>query len=127
MATKFSTNQAFDLDPVGLNSQRVSSLLRAMGNPHRLYILCQLANGEKSVGELEKIIGLSQSALSQHLARLRREKLVKTRRQAQTIHYSLDGDQATRIIDVLFEICSNLDGPSPMSPDKENRSRAATG
>ena len=127
MATEFSTNQAFDLDPVGLNSQRASALLKAMGNPHRLYILCQLANGEKSVGELEKIIGLSQSALSQHLARLRREKLVKTRRQAQTIYYSLDGDQATRIINVLFKISSNLDEPSPMAPDKENRRRAATG
>ena len=127
MATEFSTNQAFDLNPAGLNSQRASALLKAMGNPHRLYVLRQLANGEKSVGELEKIIGLSQSALSQHLARLRREKLVKTRRQAQTIYYSLDGGRATRIIDALFEICSDLDGASPLGPDQETSPRAVNG
>ena len=84
------------------NAFRASALLKAMSNQHRLMILCQLAPGEKCVGELEEIIGLSQSALSQHLARLRRDELVQTRRQAQTIFYSLAGEEATAIIEVLY-------------------------
>ena len=56
-----------------------------MSNPHRLLVICKLAGGEKSVGELEKIIGLSQSGLSQHLAQLRRQNLVKTRPCPQVI------------------------------------------
>ncbi len=126
MATELSPHQAFDLDPVGLDSQRANALLKAMGNPHRLYVLYQLTNGEKSVGELEKLIGLSQSALSQHLARLRWEKLVKTRRQAQTIYYSLEGDRATRIIGALFEILSDFDESSTLDTDEANRGRAVT-
>ena len=127
MPTELTRNPVFDLEPIGPNAKRASALLKAMSNPHRLYVLCQLANGEKSVGELEKIIGLSQSALSQHLAKLRREKLVKTRRQAQTIFYSLDGDQATRILDALYEICADLDEGSPFGSNQNNPSRAALG
>ncbi len=84
------------------NARRASQLLKALSNEHRLLILCRLADGEKSVGELESMIGLSQSALSQHLARLRRDELVKTRREAQTIYYSLIGEEATQVIDVLY-------------------------
>ena len=76
-------------------------MLKAMGNPHRLVILCRLSEGPCSVGELEPVIGLSQSALSQHLARLRRDKLVTTRRDAQTIIYSLTDKRAATLIDVL--------------------------
>ncbi|AUG52374.1 ArsR/SmtB family transcription factor [Thalassospira marina] len=85
-------------------AERASGLLKAMSNQSRLMILCQLHNGERSVGELERIIGLSQSALSQHLARLRRDQLVKTRREAQTIYYSLHGDEAIRVIKTLYEL-----------------------
>lgn len=84
------------------NAQRASGLLKAMSNQHRLLILCQLLPGEKSVGELERIIGLSQSALSQHLARLRRDDLVRTRRAAQTIYYSLSGHEAKAVIETLY-------------------------
>lgn len=90
------------LDSMKENAFRASALLKAMSNQHRLMILCQLSQGEMCVGELEEIIDLSQSALSQHLARLRRDKLVKTRRQAQTIFYSLDGEEAPSIIEVLY-------------------------
>ncbi|MEQ8193391.1 MAG: metalloregulator ArsR/SmtB family transcription factor [Rhodospirillales bacterium] len=83
------------------NARHASMLLKAMSNPHRLLILCQLTDGEKCVGELETIVGLSQSALSQHLARLRRDNLVKTRRSAQTIYYSLAGDDVEVLIDAL--------------------------
>lgn len=75
------------------------TLLKALSNERRLKIVCTLYDGEKSVGELEHIVGLSQSALSQHLARLRRDKLVSTRRKAQTIYYSLSSDRA--VTDIL--------------------------
>lgn len=75
-----------------------SRFLKAISNKHRLLILCNLVETERSVGELEKIVGLSQSALSQHLARLRKEDVVKTRRDAQTIYYSL---QDENVVDVL--------------------------
>jgi DNA-binding transcriptional ArsR family regulator len=79
-------------------------LLKAMGNPHRLLVLCHLLGGEKNVGELERLVGLSQSALSQHLARLRRDGLVTTRRSAQTIYYSLAGNEAEAVIATLYRL-----------------------
>ncbi len=79
------------MDAVFLHQQarEVSTVLKTLSNEKRLQILCALSDGEKSVGELEPIVGLSQSALSQHLSRLRKDKIVKTRRDAQTIYYSL--------------------------------------
>ncbi|MDG4719080.1 MULTISPECIES: helix-turn-helix transcriptional regulator [Thalassospira] len=93
-----------ELNHLEQKAQQASTLLKAMSNQSRLLILCQLNEGEKSVGELERIVGLSQSALSQHLARLRRDKLVKTRREAQTIFYSLHGDEALRVIKTLYAL-----------------------
>ncbi len=81
-----------------------SKLLKAMSNRHRLLILCQLVRGERCVGELEAVVGLSQSALSQHLARLRRDAVVKTRRSAQTIYYSLAGEEANAVIRTLYDL-----------------------
>jgi DNA-binding transcriptional ArsR family regulator len=80
---------------------RASALLKAMGNKHRLMILCHLSETEACVSALEKVVGLSQSALSQHLAKLRHENLVKTRRHAQTIYYSLSGLVASEVIKTL--------------------------
>lgn len=76
-------------------------LLRAMANPHRLQILCVLGEGELSVGALNERIPLSQSALSQHLAVLRDDGLVATRREAQTIHYRVHPGPALDVIKVL--------------------------
>ncbi|MCW8836018.1 MAG: metalloregulator ArsR/SmtB family transcription factor [Rhodospirillales bacterium] len=98
-----------DLERIHNNAQRASRLLKAMSNQHRLLILCQLVPGEKSVGELEEIIGLSQSALSQHLARLRRDELVATRREAQTIYYSLSGEEACAVIETLYTLYCEQD------------------
>lgn len=81
-----------------------AGLLKALSNEKRLLIVCALYKGEKSVGELEQIVGLSQSALSQHLARLRRDRLVQTRRNAQTIYYSLDNQATHDILKCLYEI-----------------------
>lgn len=83
---------------------RVTDLLKAMANPSRLMILCQLAEGEKSVGEMESVIGLSQSGLSQHLAVLRRKGIVATRREAQSIYYSLASKEVEEIMASLYRI-----------------------
>lgn len=88
---------------------RVTDLLKAMANPSRLMILCQLAEGEKSVGEMESVIGLSQSGLSQHLAVLRRKRIVATRREAQSIYYSLASKEVEEIMASLYRIfCSRV-------------------
>ena len=81
--------------------KRASVVLKAMSNERRLMVLLHLAEGEKSVGELEALVGLSQSALSQHLARLRRDMIVQTRRSAQTIFYSLKGGEAETIMNAV--------------------------
>ncbi len=77
---------------------KISKLLKALANEKRLQILCLLMEGEKNVGELERQVELSQSALSQHLARLRADHIVDTRRDAQTIYYSLKCDKAGALI-----------------------------
>ncbi|WP_334130228.1 ArsR/SmtB family transcription factor [Sneathiella sp.] len=86
------------------NAQTASRFLKAISNTHRLLILCHLADSERSVGELEKIVGLSQSALSQHLARLRKEEVVKTRREAQTIYYSIQDENVLDVLQLLDNI-----------------------
>lgn len=84
-----------------------TSLLKAMANENRLRILCLLDEAELSVSELNARLSLSQSALSQHLAILRREGMVTTRRASQTIYYSLKGDQARVIIDAISRLYLN--------------------
>ncbi|MBR1605785.1 MAG: winged helix-turn-helix transcriptional regulator [Alphaproteobacteria bacterium] len=78
-----------------------SKILKAMGNKKRLQILYALWKNEKNVGELEDVVGLSQSALSQHLAVLRQSGVVKTRRQAQTIYYSIKNAVVLNILGIL--------------------------
>jgi ArsR family transcriptional regulator, virulence genes transcriptional regulator len=93
-----------DISLLQEKSLDASRFLKAMSNKHRLLILCNLVNTERSVGDLEKIVGLSQSALSQHLARLRKEEVVKTRRDAQTIYYSLQDENVVEVLELLFGI-----------------------
>lgn len=81
-----------------------AGLMKALGNESRLMILCLLADTERSVGELNELIPLSQSALSQQLARLRQQGIVKTRRESQTIYYRLADGPADRVINVLHDI-----------------------
>jgi len=85
---------------------KVTTILRAIGNSNRLRILNELADGnERSVSELENIIAtLSQSALSHHLGRLRRANIVRTRRESQTIYYSIDDHDVLRILRLLSHI-----------------------
>ncbi len=86
------------------SAARAATLLRLLGNERRLMILCQLADGEMSVGEIQPRVGLSQSALSQHLALLRAEGIVATRRDGQTIFYRLADPAAIRVIETLADI-----------------------
>ena len=89
------------------HAAEAAGIMKALGNESRLMILCLLADGERSVGELNEVIPLSQSALSQQLARLRQQGLVKTRRQSQTVFYRLAEGPADRIIHLLHDIyCS---------------------
>lgn len=81
-----------------------AGLMKALGNESRLMILCSLADRERSVGDLNEIIPLSQSALSQQLARLREQGLVNTRRESQTIYYSLADGPADRVIHLLYDL-----------------------
>jgi DNA-binding transcriptional ArsR family regulator len=81
-----------------------SIILKSMANRHRLLILYTLKGRECSAGELEEIVGLSQSALSQHLARLRKDGLVRTRRAAQTIFYRLPDNHARKILEIMHSI-----------------------
>jgi DNA-binding transcriptional ArsR family regulator len=80
-----------------------AGLMKALGNESRLIILCMLADRERSVGELNETIPLSQSALSQQLARLRQQGIVRTRRESQTIFYSLADGPAEKVIHLLHE------------------------
>ncbi len=81
---------------------QASDILKSLANPHRLLILCQLVNGECSVGQLAAFVKLRSSTVSQHLALLRRDGLVVTRRAGQTIWYGLASQPARKILEILF-------------------------
>ena len=92
------------------HAESAAQLLSAMANPKRLLILCSLVTGEMAVGALATTVDLSQSALSQHLAKLRALKLVKTRRHAQTIYYSIASDEVQAVLEVLYRLyCESPD------------------
>jgi len=86
------------------SARRAVPLLKAMSNPSRLVILCQLCEGERSVGELGEEVGLSQSGISQHLAVLRRERVVATRRDKQTVFYSLVSAEVMELMATLHRV-----------------------
>jgi DNA-binding transcriptional ArsR family regulator len=85
-------------------AELAARLLNSMSNPHRLRILCELHDCELMVGELQDRIGITQSNLSQQLSRLRRDGLVKTRRESQKIFYTLASDDVVKVIHVLHGI-----------------------
>ena len=92
------------LDIMEANAGRASNLLKSMANEARLMILCQLSQQEMTVSDLARTVPLSQSALSQHLGVLRRERLVKTRRESQFVWYSLDSEEAKAVIATLYDL-----------------------
>ena len=93
-------------DPEILSARagEAARLLEELANPRRLMILCELADGERSVGELVAVVGLQQAALSQHLARLRAARLVRTRRVSQMVFYRLSSPAAVAVINTLADI-----------------------
>lgn len=93
-----------DAKELAARAAEATRLLTALANEHRLAILCQLIEGERSVGKLVDAAGLTQSALSQHLAKLRAAGIVATRRDAQTIYYRLASPAAGSIMKTLAEI-----------------------
>ncbi len=93
-----------DLSAMAQHAGDAAELMRQLSNQNRLMIVCSLVDGELSVAALNERVPLSQSALSQHLASLRKSKLVATRRDGLTIYYRLQGDKAMRVIGLLKEM-----------------------
>jgi DNA-binding transcriptional ArsR family regulator len=111
VSRKSPSPPAIDPESMRAHASDAARLLKALGNENRLMLLCLLVEGERSVGELNARLALSQPALSQHLAVLREDGLVRTRREAQTIYYSLAEGPAQRIIDTLHGIYCADDRP----------------
>lgn len=86
------------------SADNAAAFLKALAHEGRLMILCHLSTGEKSVTELEQLLGARQAAVSQQLARLRHEGLVKARRDGKAIYYSLSDPKTTRLIALLYEL-----------------------
>ncbi|VVT10409.1 Transcriptional regulator (modular protein) [Rhizobium sp. EC-SD404] len=99
-----SSSLKSDAEALKLKSDEAADLLSAMSNAKRLLILCNLVEGEMPVGQLAETVGLSQSALSQHLAKLRARKLVSTRRDAQTIYYSIASESVYQVLETIGDI-----------------------
>jgi len=99
-------NTEAQIDPkrMAKAAQKASELMKTLGHKDRLMVLCHLTSGEKSVGELAGLLEIPQSPLSQHLARMRKESLVSTRREAQTIYYSLASGEAERFVNLMHEL-----------------------
>lgn len=103
-------NADINLTQMAQSATRASALMKTLGHKDRLMILCHLAVGEKSVGQIADLLEIPQSPLSQHLSRMRKEGLVDTRREAQTIFYSLKSGEASRIVEVLYELFCATEG-----------------
>ena len=92
-----------DLELMRENAAQAAGLMKLLSHPHRMIILCELKQGECSVSELSEKIGIPQSPLSQHLARMRHEGVVTTRREAQTVYYSLLGRKVSAVVSLLYD------------------------
>lgn len=102
-----------NLDIMHASAERAAEFLKSLSNRHRLLILCQLLEGERSVGELGQFLGARDSTVSQHLALLRREGLVRTRRDGQTIWYSVCSDPAREVLAALYRgFCQPMEKPT---------------
>ncbi|HET8730635.1 MAG TPA: metalloregulator ArsR/SmtB family transcription factor [Moraxellaceae bacterium] len=97
-----SPTRMADLLSMESHAEEAARLLRSLGNPNRLMVLCALSAGEMSVGELNAVVPLSQSALSQHLAVLREDSLVTSRRDGHAVFYSVPDGPALRVLEVLY-------------------------
>lgn len=92
-----------DIDTLMAEARKAGDLMKALSHESRLLILCILVEGEKSVSELEDIMNMPQAAVSQQLARLRFDRLVKTRRDGRMVYYSIADEEVTQLIEMLYE------------------------
>lgn len=99
-----SENTPRESDALEEHVQRAAQLMTMLSSPSRLRVLCRLAEGECSVGVLADRFGLSQPTMSQQLKKLREAGLVESRREAQTIYYSLHGDEVTEVLETLYKL-----------------------
>jgi ArsR family transcriptional regulator, virulence genes transcriptional regulator len=111
-----------DSNAMAANALRASGLLKALANPHRLLILCHLAEGEMSVGALEQLLKLRQPTLSQQLARLREDALVDTRRAGKMVYYRIASDDARQVIQLLYRLFCAAD-VKPLAGTVRSRER----
>ena len=95
---------SISIEQMEINATAAEALLKSLANSHRLMVLCYLVNGEMSVGELEMKLGLSQSSLSQHLAKLREQKIVGFRKEGTTVLYRIEDEKAMTILESLHGI-----------------------
>lgn len=96
--------QTLDIQQLRANADAAGQLLKALANPDRLLLLCQLSQGERNVSELESLLGIQQPTLSQQLAVLRRDGLVETRREGKLIHYRISSPAALAVINTLYQL-----------------------
>ncbi len=112
------------LDDVQMNlmiekAMSAADFLKALAHEGRLLILCHLASGEKSVTDLEQLLHYRQAAVSQQLARLRLEGLVKYRRDGKTIFYSLVDEKSRKIIELVYDLFCHVDEPAGKITDNK--------
>ena len=93
------------------NARDATALVKAIAHENRLIILCLLADRERSVTDLEKLLAISQPSVSQQLARLRADNLVKTRREGKVIYYSLASENARKVVQLLYDLYCKTDTP----------------
>ncbi len=109
--TAMTPTADFDVPAMRAAANRACALMRALSNPDRLMLLCQLSQGERRVGELEELLDIQQPTLSQQLAVLREEALVETRRDGKQIYYRIASDAALAILNVLYsQYCIQPEG-----------------
>ncbi|WP_143421413.1 ArsR/SmtB family transcription factor [Halovibrio salipaludis] len=101
---QFSDTSALTPDEMAEHAAEASQVLKSIANPNRLMILCTLTGGEKSVGSINSSVPLSQSALSQHLARLRDENLVTFRKEGQSVLYRIQDPRIVALMSRLYEL-----------------------
>ena len=97
------------LDRMLRNARQAADFLKAIGHEGRLMILCHLTTGEKTVTEIERLLGTRQAAASQQLSRLRQEGLVTARRDGRTIHYSLSDDRPRQMVELVYKLFCRTD------------------
>ena len=122
-----SMGRGFDWELVNRNVKQASSILKAMSNPHRLLVICQLPGGEKSVGDWRKSSACRNRACPSIWPSCAGKTWSRPAARRRPLYYSLDGDETARIIDTLHDIFAEANDASPFGADGSGRGRAAVG